>query len=121
MNQTTPQTPDLTRVTINNLFPSPFLKAADLADGPLTLTIRGVDPRHEIKQPDGSVARRPLVRFQETEQSLILNKTNALSIANLYGPEVSRWIGRSITLYSTMVSSFGAMVPAIRIKEVMPL
>ena len=56
--------------------------------------------------------------FQNKEKSLVLNKTNAIAIAHVYGPECKDWLGKQIILYSTKVDYAGQMVDAIRVRVV---
>ena len=51
---------------------------------------------------------------------MILNRTNAMIIASLYGPETDQWTGKSVTVYSARVKAFGAWHDALRIKEQIP-
>jgi len=47
---------------------------------------------------------------------VVLNKTNANTIANLYGPKISNWTGKKIALFTTEVSYQGATMLGIRIR-----
>jgi len=48
---------------------------------------------------------------------LLLNKTNAATIAQLYGTNTAQWAGKLITLYPTTTSVGGAEKDCIRIKN----
>lgn len=110
------------------LFPSLYLGAHDLQGKEVALTIRRVVVE-ELKTSGGS-ERKPTVYFQETqakaaqnkteEKRLVLNKTNAKSIAKMYGPEVNDWVGKRITVFSARVAAFGEEVDAIRVRPVPP-
>ena len=56
-------------------FPSNFLKAEDLDDGPMTLTISDIHPE---KMQDGN--SKPCVFFKEDKRALVLNVTNKNSL-----------------------------------------
>lgn len=58
--------------------------------------------------------------FEETEKCLILNKTNAATIAKLYGPETDDWRGQAITLYSEEIRAFGKTHNAVRVAPAQP-
>ena len=50
------------------------------------------------------------------DKGLCLNKTNAGTIADLYGPETDAWIGRQIRLFATEVPFGAEQVLAIRVR-----
>ena len=98
-------------MNINDAFPSKYIKASDLKDQPVTLTVTRV-----VKEPmvDGKVL--PVVYFQGTAKGLVLNKTNGLSIARLYGPETASWAGKSIQLYPAMTEYQGQATSCVRVQ-----
>ena len=110
------------------LFPTQYLSAADLRKEDRTVTIRGVTV-DELKTSQGS-EKKPCVYFEETkaaadrdgkkEKRLVLNKTNAMTIASLYGYEVDEWKGKRITLYPTQADAFGKTVDCIRVRPTVP-
>jgi len=59
-----------------------------------------------------------VLNLQGLEQGLVLNKTNAQAIVDLYGPETSSWAGKNIALVVRIVEFGGKSVPAIRIEAV---
>lgn len=59
---------------------------------------------------------KPVVYFEETDKGLLLNKTNANTIAQLHGPETDGWPGKQITLFATDVDFGGKMTLAIRVR-----
>lgn len=110
------------------LYPSQYLGAHDLNGKDATLTIRRVVVE-DLKTERGS-ERKPIMYFVETqkkaeaagidEKRLVMNKTNATTIAGMYGPEVNNWTGKRITLYPSMVAAFGKEAEAIRIRPTPP-
>lgn len=114
---------------IDLMFPSLYLKAADLQGRDVTLTIRRVS-LDELTRQGGSKEMKPVVYFKETadkaqrtgqdEKRLVLNKTNAHSIRDLYGPETDGWAGKRITLYSARVTFGRQTVDAIRVRDETP-
>lgn len=105
---------------VDLLFPSRYLKAADLRGRDLTVQIMDIDPRGELQMRGGKHEYKPIVTVRGTEKLWVLNKTNAQTIARLYGPEVTAWLGQSVTLYATQVPCGGQMVDALRVREVAP-
>ena len=103
---------------MNDLFPTNYLKAADFEDGDAILTIAGLEQQTLGQGRDA--AEKWIVYFREVDKGLVLNKTNAGTIAKLYGDDTDDWIGKKVTLYSTEVQFQSEMVEAIRIRSKMP-
>lgn len=111
---------------IGLMFPNKYLKADDLDGRPATLTITRVTGE-ELRQEDNTKKNGWIVYFEETaasaqkrgddEKRLVLNKTNAVSIASMHGRDTDFWIGKKITLYATTCRAFGKEVDCIRVKE----
>jgi hypothetical protein len=74
----------------------------------------------DIKDSNGKVEQVSVVEFEQAPP-MVLNITNARTIANLYGDSYTAWIGRSVQIYATEVRAFGAgMVQALRIRAAIP-
>lgn len=102
------------------LFPSKYLCAADfLEHGERALTIERVY-QDDLRTADNETEKKALVQFKGAQKRLVLNKTNALAIAELFGPETNAWTGKRVTLYPARVSAFGKMVDAIRVRAAAP-
>lgn len=104
---------------VSEMFPSKYLKASDLKDASgrpqaYTLTISRVD-RDEIEGDNGNKTVF-IVYFENAEKGLVLNKTNAFSIAQLYGDHTDNWTGQPIELYPATVVMNGAATPCIRVR-----
>jgi hypothetical protein len=98
-------------MNIFDAFPSSYLKAADLKGRRVALTIKDVT----IEQLGED--KKPVVYFHGTssERGLVLNKTNASAIAEMYGPETAEWVGRKIIIYSARVEFQGQYRDGIRV------
>lgn len=102
-------------MNINNAFPSKYLKSGDIPeDADLVLTIREVISENVGQGEEAE--QKPIVYFQEQEKGLVLNKTNATAIANLYGPETDGWTGKRIGLFATEVDFAGKQTLALRVR-----
>ena len=102
-------------MNINNAFPSKYLKSGDIPeDADLVLTIREV-VQEEIGQGEDA-EQKPIIYFTEQPKGLVLNKTNAQSIAKLYGPETDGWVGKRIGLFATEVDFAGKQTLALRVR-----
>jgi len=96
---------------INEMFPSKYLKAADLPEGGVVVTM-GQVIREEIEPG------KPMyvLHFQGKDRGLVLNKTNANMIGHIFGGQTEGWKGHQITLVKEPVSFQGKIVDAIRVK-----
>ena len=97
------------------LFPSKYLKAADLRGKAVTVYIERIVPREKLVMQGGKTDTKPIVFFKGKDKAQILNKTNARSIAKVYGNELTNWLGKPIVIFSTEVEARGEMVEAIRV------
>jgi hypothetical protein len=102
-------------VNINDVYPSKFLKTHDLKGTSPTVSIErvGVEQvRNRVKADT-----RVVLYFKGKTKGLLLNKTNAQTVAQIAGsPLTEQWAGVAVTLYVT-TATFGAVVhDVIRIK-----
>jgi hypothetical protein len=95
---------------IDQLYPSRFLRCADLAGKPMTVTIAG------LKREDIGGEFKVVLSFTNGPKALILNKTNGKAIAKALGNETSAWRGKSVTLVPAQVDFRGDIVDAIRVR-----
>jgi hypothetical protein len=100
-------------IDFDDMFPSRFFKASDL-DGPTRLKIAA------IKQEEIGDDRKYAATFHGHDKALILNKTNAKTIAKMYGKNTRGWLGKPITLIATQCDFKGDMVDAVRVKFEQP-
>ena len=100
---------------MSEAFPSKYLKAADLGGREHDLTI----DRVEIESLDEQTAK-PVVFFVGHVKGLMLNRTNASTIADLYGPETQAWHSRRITLHPTETDYRGVTVACVRVRKAAP-
>jgi hypothetical protein len=97
-------------MNINAAFPSAYLKAADLNGQRVTVTMS------HVKEEKIGEDKRPVLYFQGKEKGIVLNKTNANSIASAYGFDTEDWTGQRIEIFPMDVEFQGKMVEAIRVK-----
>lgn len=95
---------------ISTAFPSNYLKAGDL-DG---RTVRTVMDRVDMETIGDD--EKPVLYFQGKEKGIVLNKTNANNIAQVYGDDTDDWSGKEIMLFPAMVDFQGRTVEAIRVR-----
>ena len=85
-------------MTINDVFPSRFLKGADLQGGSATVTILRV----AFEVMGRTRETKPVVYFQGKTKGLILNKTRWLALVDLTHQENSdAWVGALVQLAAT--------------------
>lgn len=94
---------------ISDQFPSDYLRAVDVENEATFIMAT-------VKMEKLGEDTKPVLYFEEQEKGLVLNKTNASTIATLYGDDTDEWRGEAITLFSAMVSFQGRNVPAVRVK-----
>jgi hypothetical protein len=95
---------------IDLLFPSQYVKAADLTGRRVTVRIS------HVKVEEVGDDRKPVLYFQNTPKGLVLNKTNAEMIKEITGTsETDHWVGVPIVLFVTKTDFAGKRVDAIRV------
>ena len=101
-------------MNINQAFPSNHVKASDLNDKDVTVTITKV-----IMERLGD-DNKPVVYFEKSEKGQALNKTNANRIADMHGFDTDRWVGQQITIFPTECDFRGDTVSCIRVRPHKP-
>lgn len=92
------------------MFPSKFLKGDDLNGAESIVTISSII---EEKVGDGE---KFVAYFEGHQKGLVLNRTNAESIATLYGDTTDYWIGEQVSLFATPVTFQGKTTNAVRVR-----
>ena len=80
-------------MNISDLYPSKYIKADDLKGQRVKLAIMSVTVEDVA---DGE--QKPVMRFVGKQKGMVLNKTNALSLAVAFGDDVLTWTGREVEL-----------------------
>lgn len=102
-------------MNVNDAFPSKWLKAEDLR-GQRHMVI--IDRMEIETMQDGK--QKWVIFFRGRQKALMLNKTNAMEIANAYGPEMNNWLGREIELFPAVTVMGGQSKPCIRVRPIYP-
>src|SRR3972149_2041256 len=100
-------------MNINDAFAS-YLKSADLMGKPIRVTISSV--MIENVGTEQKPEQKPVVYFQGRAKGMVLNKTNANTITEMFSGETDDWTGQIIELYVTKVDFGGKPVDAIRVR-----
>lgn len=109
------------KVTLNDslLFPNEFLAAAELLGKDLTLTIATIS-KQALQMRGGGKKTKAVVTFKDHAKKLVLNVTNAESIAVMHGTKAEAWVGKQVTFYPTTTTFGRDTVDCIRVREVQP-
>ena len=99
---------------LDDLFPSRYLKAADLQGREVPVTISHVAA--EQMQAQSGPETKGVVNFRGHSKVLVLNQVNAMTIAEAYGDETDNWGNKPLVLYPTRTQFGAKMVDCIRIK-----
>ena len=99
---------------ITDAFPSNWLKAGDLQGREHQLVVK------EVISEDIGDGHKPVVYFQRGNKGLVLNKTNALAITEVYGDETDNWLGATVTIYPDKTQFQGRRVDCIRVRCTKP-
>ena len=96
---------------INSAFPSSnYLKSADLKGQIVSLQISHIT--YETIGTD----QKLVMYFQGKQKGMVLNKTNAQTIAEAYGSDTDNWVGANINVFSMKVDFQGKLVDGLRVK-----
>ena len=98
---------------VDSLFPSKFIKAADLDEREHLVTI----DRVKIEEVEKDKPGKPVLYFRGAEKGLVLNKTNAQKIASFCGKDIQSWSGKQIVLYPTETLFKGDTVDCVRVRQ----
>jgi hypothetical protein len=107
---------------VGAMFPSNYLKADDLGAKKVTVTMTEV--KLEV-MPQGDKEEKPVLYFRNSKKGLVLNVTNAHTIAEAYGDDTDGWKGKQVILYvdnnvqyaGKRVKGLRVMVPTTKTQE----
>ena len=105
-----------TAMTRDELFPSKYIKAADLGGKPLMVTIKSATVEALNNPNGGGQQDKLLLSFVNQPKKLVCNVTNYNSISDLHGDETDNWPGKRIELYPTKASVGGKSFDAVRVR-----
>ncbi len=99
---------------ISTAFPSKYLRAADIDDG--AAHVHNIHSVTVEEVADGE-DHKPILYFDGVEKGLVLNKTNANTVAGLYGDDTERWVGNPVEMFATETEFQGKRVACIRVRQ----
>jgi len=98
------------------VFPSKYLKAADLGGKPAIVKISAVS-YETLKSPEGKEQNKTVLAFAGTKKLLPLNMTNWDAVANVAGDDTDQWPNKKIELYPTTTQMGSKIVECVRIRK----
>lgn len=93
-----------------------FLSGDEL-NGEITVTIERV-VNEEVFNPSSNSKETALaLYFKGAKKGIVLNKTNAKTIAKVVGsPMIEEWVGKKIIIYPKAGKFFGEQMQVVRVK-----
>jgi hypothetical protein len=107
---------------VDALFDRTYLRWYDLMGKPALVKILGTEAQVEMTLPGGAKAKKPVLHYELVKgeipiipkdrntpahcKALVLNTTNANSIAELHGRKPSEWIGKEIVLFPDRIEMY---------------
>ena len=92
-------------VEFDDLYGSKYFRAADLKGGRLRVKIGKVEV-DELREKTGGTKRKLIAFCDGQEKAVVLNKTNAVTLATAFGKQYANWVGHFVEL-SSVPTSFG--------------
>lgn len=102
-----------------SMFDRDYIGAWDLLGKDVTVTIARVEAGTLTSQGNKKT-KKPIVWFEGREKGLALNKTNARTIADMYGNDTVKWVGKRITIWPTTTQFGRETVECIRVRPNVP-
>src|SRR5262245_29358694 len=101
------------RMKTSDVFPSKYLRGADIEDREVPATVS-----HVALEDVTDGEKKPVVHFRGATKGVVLNKTNWDRLTAITGSDDSDdWGGAKVVLYTELVSFQGKTGPSIRIKK----
>jgi hypothetical protein len=98
----------------NEIFPSKYLKAIDLAGKPLVVEIERAPT--ETLGSGNDTEKKTVLYFRNGVKPAPLNMTNWDAVATIAGDDSNDWPGHRLELYPTTTELKGKVVDCIRIR-----
>lgn len=99
--------------SLDDLYPSKWLKASDLKGQSYRMTIQNV-----TIEDIGDKDRKPVMWLKGAAKGIVLNRTNADSVGLVHGRDTDAWTGKEVEIYVQGVAFQGQTVPAIRMRGI---
>lgn len=97
---------------INEMFSSKYLKAADLGGKQYTVVVDRVLMEKIVEEEP----EKACIYFSGSDKGMVLNKTNALELASVYGEDTDLWVGKPVVLFTQKTQFQGKVVDGLRLR-----
>ena len=100
----------------SEMYPSKYLKAADLNGN----AVKAIIERVELQDVVGQGKERdykPVLFFQGKQKAIVLNKTNAQAIVDAYGEDTDDWKAKEVEVFPDKTPFQGKVVDCIRVRK----
>ena len=104
------------------LYDRDYLGSWDLPEGQDLVATISVVKAGELTAVGGRKNKKPIISIDGQDKKFVCNKTNAKTIATMYGNHVEKWAGKKIALYisTTRDPSTGGDIACIRVRPATP-
>ena len=98
-----------------------FLGGWSFENGDKTLTIKQIGEEEMYDAETGGKKKGLVMHFEEEDLPMVLNVTNAETIAEVTGTDkLAEWVGRKIIVGTSKIKAFGKVHNAIRVRSQKP-
>jgi len=99
------------QMKVSDVYGGQYLKAIMVGENRFRLSIKRVDEELVGQEQD----RKLVVYFTQTDKGLVLNATNANTLAEAYGDDTDAWPGKVVTLYTDWTEFGGRRMKGLRV------
>jgi hypothetical protein len=98
------------------MFKGDYIQAVEFGDKQPTVEIASVRLCKMDDEKKGRQVDKCVVFFKGRDRGWVICKTNAMCLAGMFGNDTTGWVGKRVTIYSTLVAFGKEKVPGIRVK-----
>lgn len=103
-----------------SMFDAKYIGAWDLQVGKDSVVEIEAVAAEKLKNATGPAETKPVLTLKGIDRGFVLNKTNARTIASLYGNDTAKWIGKKIAIYATTTQVGPELKECIRVRPQEP-
>ncbi|NNF60713.1 MAG: hypothetical protein HKN06_05190 [Gammaproteobacteria bacterium] len=103
-------------MNINDLYPSKYLKSDDIGQARVTLQVAAIK-LEEVAENENA---KPVMHFNGKDKGMVLNKTNALMCAHVWGGDTEAWTGQWLDLFVEPKMFQGKVVNGLSVAPKLP-
>jgi hypothetical protein len=104
-----------------SMFASDYVGSWEIPKGrDVVLTIARVEAGQLNRPGKRDKEPKPILHFEGKKKGLVMNKTNCLTLEDMFGPDTDDWVGKRIAIYTTTTQFGRQTVDCIRIRDKSP-